>query len=109
MYPIQCPGGFSVPTKAGKFEVCGFCVTVETPASASEFAIVDDPGIDQSGSTGRILPNLTDQKNILAHIKGLAAGDAVLSYEFSEPIKTRYGISIYSTNTLAGSMCVYRR
>ena len=109
MYPIQCPGGFPVPAKQGKFEVYGFCVTVADTTANSQFAIVDDPGINQSNETGRLLTTLDEQKGVLANIKGLASIDTVLNYEFAEPIKTRYGISIYSTNTLAGSVCVYRR
>ena len=52
MYPIQCPGSFSVPAKSGKFEVLGFCVTVADPTADSQFAIVDDPGIKESWITG---------------------------------------------------------
>ena len=109
MYPIQCPGSFSVPAKSGKFEVCGFSVTVNDPTANSQFAIVDDPGIKESWTTGRLLESLDEQVGILVNIKGLADIDTLLSYEFSEPIKTRYGISIYGTNLKAGSVCVYRR
>lgn len=109
MYPIQCPGGFSVPAKAGKFEVLGFCVTVSDPTADSQFAIVDDSQIKESWVTGRVLTSLDNQNGILSNVKGLANIDTILSYEFSEPVKTRYGISIYGTNLLPGSVCVYRR
>ena len=109
MYPIQCPGGFPVPMKQGKFDVCGFCVTIADPTSNAQFAIVDDSEIKPEWETGRILGTLTNQKGILANLKGVANVDTVMSYDFTEPIKTRHGISIYGTNTLAGSVCVYRR
>ena len=109
MYTITCPGGFPVPAKAGKFEVYGFCVTISDPTLDSQFALVDDSSIDQGGDTGRLLTTLTDQKGILVNLKGLANIDTVLAYGFDEPIKTRYGLSIYGTNIKSGSVCVYRR
>ena len=111
MYPIQCPGGYPVPAKQGKFEVCGFCITIADVTASAQFAIVDDPGIDKGNSneTGRLLTTLTDQKGVLANLRGVANTDGTLNYEFSEPIKTRYGISIYGNNFVAGSVCVYRR
>ena len=109
MYPITCPGGYPVPAKSGKFEVSGFCVTVDDPTADSAFALVDDSTIDQSGETGKLLTTLTDKKGVLIYLKGLANIDNVLAYGFDEPIKTRYGLSIYGTNIKSGSVCVYRR
>ena len=109
MYTIPCAGGFPVPARQGNFEVCGFCVAVAYPTADSQFALVDDQGINPSGSTGRMLTTLADQKGVLVNLKGLATIDSVLAYEFAEPIKTRYGLSIYGNNWVAGSVCVYRR
>ena len=109
MYPIQCPGGYPVPVKAGRFDITGFCVTVADPASNSQFAIVDDSAIKETDTLGNLLTTLDSKKVVLANLKGLANIDTVLSYDFSEPIKTRYGISIYGNNWVAGSVCVYRR
>ncbi len=109
MYPIQCHAGFSMPLKAGKFEITGFCVTVNDPTANSQFAIVDDPIIDQSTGFGNFLGSIDDRDNILVNIKGLANIDTSLNYEFAEPVKTRYGVSIYGSNLKAGSVCVYRR
>ena len=109
MYTLQCPGGFPVPAKKGKFEITGFCVTLNDIALNSEFAIVDDAEIQEDWTAGRILSTLTDQKGILCHLKGLANVDTVLSYEFADTVKTRHGLSIYAVNTLPGSVCVYVR
>ncbi len=108
MYPIQCPGGFSVPAKSGKFDVYGFCVTIADSTLISQFAIVDDPGINQGSETGRLLTTLDNQRNVLVNIEG-GDSDSVLTFTFAEPIKTRYGISIYGYNWVPGSVCVYRR
>ncbi|MBU0959869.1 MAG: hypothetical protein KKB31_08020 [Nanoarchaeota archaeon] len=109
VYPLTCKAGYNVPVKQGKYEVTGFSVTVLDPAADSYFAIVDDEDIVQSSETGRLLTTLTGVKNVLCHIKGLANIDTLLSYEFSEPVKTRYGVSIYGSNMVAGSVCVYSR
>jgi hypothetical protein len=109
MYPIQCHAGFSMPLKAGKFEITGFCATVNDPTANSQFAIVDDPTINQSSGFGKLLESIDDQENVLINLKGLASIDTSLSYEFAEPVKTRFGVSIYSSNLKAGSICIYRR
>jgi hypothetical protein len=108
-YPIQCPGGFSVGTKGGRFEIGGFDVVVSDQTAAAEFAIVDDVGIPEGQSTGEILTSLTNVKNILAHLKFAAnATTGVMHYNFPDPIKVRYGVSIYGNNWVAGNICVYR-
>ena len=109
MYPITCVAGYNVPTASGRMEITGFCVTVSDPTAASQFAIVDDEDIKPDWKCGRLLTTITDKKHVLANIKGIANSDSVLSYEFAEPVKTRYGISIYATNMVLGSACVYRR
>jgi len=112
-YMLTCIAGFSAPARQGSFEVLGFSATVADPTAASQFAIVDDPGISKSGKTGRILGSLespTEQKNIIANQKGHgSAYDTVLEWMAPEPIKTRHGISLCFTNIEQGSMCVYVR
>jgi len=110
MYPITCPGGYNVPAKQGRFDVTGFCVTISDPTAAAEFAIVDDPEIKESWTTGRLLTTLTDQKGVLADVKVPAsAGVGAIEWIPFETIKTRYGLSIYGTNYVVNSVCVYRR
>jgi len=109
MYVLQCPGGYPVPAKAGKFEVTGFCITVNDTAADSEFALVDDPNINPDHKTGKLLGSLDSVKTVLVDVKGLASIDTILNYEFAEPVKTRHGLSIYGNNWVAGSVCVYVR
>ena len=108
-YPIQCPGGFSVGTKGGRFEIGGFCVVVNDTTQIAEFAIVDDPGIPEGQQTGEILTTLTNQKNVLAHVYFPANATTIaLTFNFPDPIKVRYGTSIYGSNWKPGQVCVYR-
>ncbi len=109
MYPLTCVGGFAMPVKAGKMEVVGFMVTVDDKTADSRFAIVDDPAIKSSDNWGQLLSTLTNQKKILADYKGQGNVDTILGVLFDEPIKTRNGISIFTDNVLAGSVCVYVR
>ena len=113
MYPIQCYAGFPVPicAGAGKFEIAGFSATVETPAESSQIAFFDDSQIKNGDAFGKLvaIADIYNTKTLLIDIKGIAAIDASLTYEFVEPIKTRYGISIASDNIKGGSICLYRR
>lgn len=110
-YPITCYAGFPMPLVKGKFEIVGFNATVEVPASASQITIFDDYSIKDSDNFGKLVAvaDIYNTKVILADIKGYAATDSNLSYEFPEPIKIRYGISIAANNIEGGSICVYRR
>ena len=109
MYPLLCTAGFPMPLKAGKFEIVGYSVAAIDPAVAIEVAIYDDRGIT-SDLFGRILPNSDDYKNKIVHRKGIATyGVQIDSQAMTEPIKTRYGISAYTSNVLGGSFCVYVR
>lgn len=109
MYPITCVAGFNMPAKAGKFEVWGFHVAVSDATLSSDFAIVDDPNIKSSDSVGKLLTTLTEQKGVLAYVKRYAASDGYMECTFAEPVKTRYGISIYGTNMVQGSVNVFVR
>ncbi len=113
MYPIQCHAGFPVPICAGegKYEILGFSATVETPSSDSQITFFDDGDIRTGDNFGRMIPiaDIYNTKTILIDINGLGSIDASLTYEFVEPIKTRYGISIAADNIKGGSICLYRR
>jgi len=109
MYPITCHAGFPLPVASGKFEVLGLCVAINDTTADSQIVLVDDPDIDQETIVGRLLTTLEGQKGILVNMKGLANADATLEHSFEEPIKVRNGLSIYGTNLVPGSICVYRR
>jgi len=109
MYPVQCYAGFAMPVKKGKFEIYGFSAPVSALGADSQFAIVDDVNIADTDTHGRILSTIIDQKNVLANAKGLASATQMLEGSFSEPIKTRRGISVLATNLVGGSVCVYVR
>jgi hypothetical protein len=109
MYPLQCAGGFSMPAIAGKFELLGFSATIKTPASTSQFALIDDDAIIDGSKVGYVYSDISEKKGILANVKGLANGSGVLEVIFYEPVKTRYGVSVIADNLVPGSVCVYRR
>ncbi len=110
MYPIQCVGGFSLPTKAGKFQICGVVVTAQNTAVATQIILVDDVAIEDR-AIGYILSSeeVADKKKVIVNLKGIADTDGTMGIMFSEPIKTIYGLSMYSENTVPGSVCVYIR
>jgi hypothetical protein len=107
MYPLLCTAGYPMPLKAGKFEIVGWSVAARNPAVAIEVAIYDDRGIT-SDTFGRILPNPEDYKAKLIHRKGITTyGVQIDSPVMTESIKTRYGISVHTSNVEGGSFCVY--
>jgi hypothetical protein len=112
-YMLTCIAGYNAPARRGNYEVVGFTATVADPTAASQFAIVDDPDIPSDGKAGRILGSLespTEQKNIIANVKGHgSAFDTVLEWLAPEPIKMRHGVSLCFNNIEQGSMCVYVR
>ena len=110
MYPIQCEAGFSLPTRGGKFDVVGVIATAKNTAVVTQIILVDDIAIGDS-KYGKILSSeeVAEEKKVLVNLKGIADTDGQIGVMFSEPIKTRYGLSMYSTNTVPGSICVYIR
>jgi hypothetical protein len=99
-----------MPLKAGRFEICGFTCAAETEATAIELTLVDDERIKSTDSFGKLLDSPTGYKVKLIHRKGIATyGVQIDSPVFSEPIKTRHGISVYAQNVKGGSLCVYVR
>lgn len=112
-YPLTCIAGFNAPARAGKYEILGFTATVADPTLDSQMAIVDDERIDQTGKAGFIIDSLeapTYYRNIIVNEKGDgSAYDTVLEWWPSEPVKTRYGLSLCYTNIEQGSLCIYVR
>lgn len=110
-YPLQCYAGYAMPVKAGKFEIVGYFATPEAIGTAMEIAIIDDASIKSGDSFGKLLnsmdPTLVNTKTVITWEKVGAGFNA--SQTLGEPIKTRNGISIYSTNIKGGSLCVYVR
>lgn len=111
-YPLQCYAGYSMPIKAGKFEIIGYFAAPEAIGTAMEIAIVDDTSIKPGDNFGKIISSMastsTDNtKTVIAWERVGVGYNAVQT--FGEPIKTRHGISIYSTNIKGGSLCVYVR
>jgi hypothetical protein len=111
MYPLQCHAGFSMPVKAGKFEIAGFSVAAQDTAIAIQLVLVDDKNVSPTNDTfGKLLTSADGNKNVLVHRKGIVTyGVQIDSFMFSEPIKTRYGLSVRAENVKAGSLCVYVR
>jgi len=112
-YPIQCNAGFPMPLVAGKYEIVGFTAEVETATLDSQIAFFDDRTIKNEDSFGKLISvaDIYTTKTLLIDLKntGVAGGEGNLTYEFSEPIKVRNGISIAAQNVKGGSICLYRR
>ena len=110
MYVLQCHAGFSLPVKSGMFSVLGLAATAEDSTLASQIVIVDDVTIDKGQNLGNIIATLTgNEKTVISNCKGVAGADGVIGEVFPEPLKTRYGISLYVNNVVAGSTRVYVR
>ncbi len=106
----MCIGGFPMPAKAGKFDIVGYSVAAENTALAIELLVVDDVNIKSDDSIGKILTSNLYNKHVLFHRKGIATyGVQLDSQVFLEAIKTRKGISVYTENVKAGTLCVYVR
>lgn len=103
MYMLLCKGGYAVPIKAGKVELCGISATVASSAAISELSLVDT-------DTGIPVPASTENTEVLVHLKGTANVDGHLTEFFKEPITVRKGLSVaYATNILPGSIIAYVR
>ena len=117
MYPLTCHAGFNVPARAGRFDIVGFTVSGNDALASDvpiEFAIIDDETINQSGITGKIISSLdppTEVKHIIVNKKVMfdtsGTHDHFIEWFPSEPVKTRYGISLYFNNIKQGSDCLY--
>lgn len=103
MYMLLCRGGFALPIKKGKMELCGISATVSSSAAVSELSVIDT-------DTGIPVPESTENTNVVLHLKGTANVDGNLTQFFKEPITIRDGISIgYANNILPGSIIAYVR
>jgi hypothetical protein len=110
MYPLTCYAGFPMPLKEGKFHICGFSMAARDSSLAVEVVLVDDENIKTTDDWGKMLDSATGNKKVLMHRKGIATyGVPIDSMFLTEPIKTRYGLSIFAENVLGGSLCVYVR
>lgn len=111
MYPIQCPAGYPMALAGGKgTTILGFQGTVEATATASQVTIVDDERI--TGKFGNLLSS-TEATTIPTQImekKGFCIfNNGTLEFWLPEPIKTRFGISVYVTNIIPSTLKVFRR
>ena len=110
-YPLTCIGGFNIPIRQGKFRITGVSALVDDQTLDSELIIVDDNTITENMETGHLYATealaLANRK-VLVALKGDGSSyDSVLEWHPSEPIKTIYGISIYTSNLKAGGLCLY--
>jgi hypothetical protein len=109
MYPLTCAAGFPMPLHAGKYEIYGMSATVDTIANDARVRLYDDRGITDT-KFGRVLDEDFVGTVELVDVKGIGNGNGNLEKWFSEPIKTRNGISVsISDNIIAGSLSVYVR
>ena len=110
-YPITCYAGFPMPLSIGKYEITGIAATVDDPTAASYVILYDDSSIKASDLFGKMVlfEDLDETKYQFIYLKGLANVDTLLSYEWAEPLKTRYGLSVCCNNIRGGSLAVYRR
>ena len=108
MYCIQCFAGYFVPVKKGKFEIHGFSGVINDISAASRITLIDDKGIGEGDTHGRILASTHDQQKGIIDIKGKSNQDVVLEQFFPMPIKTRNGLSVVeATNLVGGTLKVY--
>ena len=99
-----------MPVRAGKFEIVGFSVAAASSALSIEVQVVDDINIKSSDDFGNLLPTAENNKTVLFHRKGIATYSGQIdAMTFTEPIKTRHGISVYTDNIVPGSFCLYVR
>jgi hypothetical protein len=110
-YMLQCIAGYNAPARQGSWDVVGMSAAVQDPTVDSELCIIDDVGIGRTWKCGRFLSSLpTEQKGVIAYAKGDgSAYDTFLEWTAPEPVKTRYGISLITTNVKPGTVCVYVR
>lgn len=110
-YIQTCVAGYPNPVgRAGRFEVCGFKAAVDDTTAASRVIMWDDSTIKGTDSCGNIYlttegPGILVKAKIV-DMKGLPNGDGYLEHMFPEPLKTRYGISIYTNNVVSVELYV---
>lgn len=107
-YPLQCAGGYPVPLKAGRFEIWGYSAAPDVIGTATEVAIFDDVTIRPGDNFGRLISTFDENTKACLWYDKVPAGTSP-GWQLAEPIKTRYGISIYTSNIKGGSLCLYAR
>ena len=108
-YPLLCAGGFPVPLKAGKFEIIGYSVAPSTIGTQMDIGLVDDETIKEGVGFGNVIDSEENclRANRIIHFAKQPANAGVYDFIFPAPVKTRNGLSLYTTNVLAGTFCVY--
>lgn len=105
MYPLQCYAGYPMPIKAGKFEILGVIATVSSATLESQLTLVDNAQAKVVGPTYEAAyePRIID-------FKANAGETGTIGGMFTEPMKTRGGLSaVKATNLVGGSVKVYVR
>ena len=104
MYPIQCHGGYSLPIKAGKFEVLGVQIPASSTAVATRITLRDS-------AASKVVTDAPESGSVIFDGQGIANGDGAISVMFAEPIKVRNGVTVDDnfSNGTAGKNCVYIR
>jgi hypothetical protein len=110
-YPLTCVGGFNIPIRKGKFRITGVTALVDDQTVDSELIIVDDNTILETEETGHLFATeaaALASKKVIIPLKGDgSAYIPTLEWHPAEPIKTIYGISIYTSNLKANGLCIY--
>ena len=108
-YPLTCVGGYNVPIRQGKFRITGFSAAVSDPSLDSAVMVIDDNTIKESWETGHWFATEDEGlncKKVLAYVKGDgSAYTPTIEWHPSEPVKTIYGISLYTSNLK--NLCLY--
>ena len=103
MYPLHCTGGYAMPIKDGKFEICAIGFKTATHGTANELSLWDtgvNTVIDEDNP-----PN--DAQRIF-HMFG--KDDSTDFYSLPEPLKVRRGLSIGAISNIdPGQIYVYVR
>jgi len=105
MYPLVCPGGYGIPMKTGRFEICQIRAAVTTPANAAQLKLAD---YDITAAGG--IPGTKDSNHVLLADLKKGTEQVDIGMQFKEPIKVRNGICpLTITNLVPGSIFVYIR
>lgn len=108
MRPLTCRAGYPMPIARGRFEVWGFCATVNNTAAVSRLTLVDSEDYAPVANDSTLCA--ANERRLMTDAKGLANGDGYLSVIFPEPIKTIKGVTVAATTNLeAGKIFVYVR
>lgn len=109
MYPLVCKGGYPMPLRAGKFDIVQISAPAGTVGTVSRLTLIDDLGLAEDATLGRVLTNDNIYKTTIVDLKSTTA-EGGLNQVFQEPLKVRKGISVKNADNLQpGSIMVYVR